>query len=312
VEAKTKARVIFNPASGGGDRSLDELRDELGAFDLDWVETGGPKDACRAAEEWRDGLLIVVGGDGTVNEAVNGLGQAGFPEGVTLASLPAGTGNDLASTLAIPEGTEEAEDVIRQGRTRTIDAARIRSEGLEDRFFVNVATGGIGAEISGANDEELKKRWGKLSYLRASLEVSRDFEVREVSVWLDGRERRVRAVNIVVGNCRYAGGGWLAAPRANPEDGLLDVVIIEDVGVGGLLSLAPGILGKSDYLRNEGVFFARAAGIRVETEPGGLRFTADGEVIGDEPVEFAVIPRALKVIVGPGYAPEPGMVPEDA
>jgi YegS/Rv2252/BmrU family lipid kinase len=312
VEAKTKARVIFNPVSGGGDKSQDELRDELGTFDLDWVATEGPQDAFAAAREWRDGLLIVAGGDGTVNEAVNGLGQAGFPEGVTLALLPAGTGNDFAATLAIPEDTEEAEDVIRQGRTRTIDAARIRSQGVDERFFVNVATGGIGAEISGATDEDLKKRWGKLSYLRASLEVARDFEVRELSVWLDGRERRVRAVNIVVGNCRYAGGGWLAAPRANPEDGLLDVVVVEPAGIGDLLSLAPGILGRSDYLRNEGIFFARAAEVRVETEPGGLQFTADGEVIGDEPVEFTVIPRALKVIVGPGYAAEPGAVPEDA
>jgi diacylglycerol kinase (ATP) len=307
VEAKTSARVIFNPVSGGGQKSQDELRDELDTFvDLDWVETEGPEDAYRAASEWRDGLLIVAGGDGTVNEAVNGLGQAGFPDSVTLALLPSGTGNDLAATLAIPENADEAEVVIREGRTRTIDAARITSLGVGERFFVNVATGGIGAEISGATDEELKGRWGKLSYLRASLEVARDFEVREVSVWLDGKERRVRAVNIVVGNCRYAGGGWLAAPRANPEDGLLDVVIVEDAGIGGMLSLAPGVLGKSDYLDNDGVFFARAREVRVETSPGGLQFTADGEVIGDEPVEFNVIPRALKVIVGPGYAPEPG------
>jgi len=306
VKAKTRARVIFNPASGGGAKSPDELRDELGMFDLDWVETEGPEDTFRAASEWRSGLLVVAGGDGTVNEAVNGLGKAGFPESVTLALLPAGTGNDLAATLAIPEDTDEAEDVIRAGRVRMIDAARIMSVGVGERYFVNVATGGIGAEISAANDERLKGRWGKLSYLRASLEVARDFEVREVSVWLDGTERRVRAVNVVVGNCRYAGGGWLAAPRANPEDGLLDVVIVEDAGVGGMLSLAPSVLGKSDYLDNDGVFFARAREVRVETEPGGLQFTADGEIIGDEPVRFSVIPQTLRVIVGPEYSPEPG------
>lgn len=298
--------MIFNPASGGGAKSQDELRDELDRFDLDWIETEGPGHTSRAASEWRSGLLVVAGGDGTVNEAVNGLGKAGFPESVTLALLPAGTGNDLAATLAIPEDTDEAEEVIRAGRVKRIDAARVRSEGVGERFFVNVATGGIGAEISGANDEQLKGRWGKLSYLRASLEVARDFKVREISVWLDGVERRVRAVNIVVGNCRYAGGGWLAAPRANPEDGLLDVVIVEDAGVGGMLSLAPGMLGRSDYLDNDGVFFARAQEVRVETEPGGLQFTADGEVIGDEPVRFSVLPRALKVIVGPEYSPEPG------
>src|SRR5215217_247417 len=127
---KSKARVICNPTSGGGAYDPDEIREELEGMELDWIETKGPGDAIEAAQDWQDGLLIVAGGDGTVNDVVNGLGKAGFPEGVG------------------------------------------------ERFFINVATGGLGAEISDANDEELKKRWGKLSYLRASLEVARNFDVR--------------------------------------------------------------------------------------------------------------------------------------
>jgi len=303
--SKTKARVICNPSSGGGAYDPDELREELGGFELDWVRTEGPEGAIQAAREWREGLLLVAGGDGTVNDVVNGLGNAGFPEGVTLGILPTGTGNDLAATLCIPEDADLAEDVIRQDRVRTLDVARVRSEGIGERFFINVATGGLGAEISRANEGELKERWGKLSYLRASLEVARDFDVRELTLYLDGEERKVRAVNVVVGNCRYAGGGWLAAPKANPEDGLLDVVIIETLGLTDVLQLAPASLARADYLAKEGVFFARAKEIRVETQLPGLEFTADGEVIGDEPAEFSVIPRALKVIVGPGYVPDP-------
>ncbi len=306
MEASTaRARVICNPASGGGTWEPDLLREELSGFELDWVETEGPEDATEAAKEWHDGLLIVAGGDGTVNDVINGLGKAGFPEGVTLALLPAGTGNDLAAALAIPEDPDEAEEVIRQNRVRTLDVARVRSEGIGERFFINVATGGIGAEISEANYEELKSRWGKLSYLRASLEVARDFDVKEVTLYLDGEERKVRAVNVAVGNCRYAGGGWPATPKANPEDGLLDVVVIEDVGLKEVLALAPAALTRSNYLDKEGVFFARAREARVETQPPGLEFTVDGEVIGNEPTEFTVVPRALKVIVGPGYVPEP-------
>ncbi|MCA1728960.1 MAG: hypothetical protein LC751_06000, partial [Actinobacteria bacterium] len=173
-----------------------------------------------------------------------------------------------------------------------------------ERYFINVATGGLGAEISDANDDDLKSKWGKLSYLRASLQVARDFDVREVALYLDGEERRVRAVNMAIGNCRYAGGGWPAAPNANPEDGLLDVVVVEDIGLKELLVLTPAALAKSDYLDKEGVFFKRASEVRVETRPG-LEFTVDGEVIGDDPAEFTVIPHALKVIVGPGYVPEP-------
>ena len=77
----------------------------------------------------------------------------------------------------------------------------------------------------------------------------------------------MRAINVAVGNCRYAGGGWLAAPRANPEDGLLDVVIIEKFGLSEVLGLTPTALAQADYLDREGVFFARAKEIRVDTQP---------------------------------------------
>jgi diacylglycerol kinase (ATP) len=303
--SKTEVRVICNPSSGGGTCETDRLRETLGSFEPDWVETGSKDDAVEAAREWRDGLLLVAGGDGTINDVINGLGQAGFPASVTLGLLPSGTGNDLAATLAVPENPDGAKEVIRQNRVRTLDVARVRSRGIGERFFINVATGGIGAEISDANDEEFKIRWGKLSYLRASLEVARRFDVRETILHLDGEKRRVRAVNIAIGNCRYAGGGWLAAPKANPEDGLLDVVVIEDIGIKEFLTLAPTALLKADYLDREGVYATRAREVRVETYPGGLDFTVDGEVIGDEPAEFVVLPRALKVIVGPGYVPEP-------
>jgi diacylglycerol kinase (ATP) len=302
---KSKARVICNPSSGGGSYDPDEIRDELEGLEVEWVQTEGPEDAIGAAEEWSEGLLVVAGGDGTINDVVNGLGRAGFPEGVTLGILPAGTGNDLAATLCIPEDPDRAKDVILQNRGRWLDVARVRSDGIGERFFINVATGGLGAEISDANDEELKRRWGKLSYLRASLEVARNFDVRELMLYIDGEERQVEAVNIAVGNCRYTGGGWPATPKANPEDGLLDVVIIENLGVTDLLNLTPAVLAESDYLDSDGVLFVRAKEIRVDTQPPGLEFTVDGEVIGNEPARFSVLPRALKVIVGPEYVPEP-------
>ena len=97
------------------------------------------------------------------------------------------------------------------------------------------------AEVSTAADGAMKNRWGKLTYLRASLDVARQSEAKEVTLTLDGVERKLRAVNLAIGNCRYAGSGWLAAPRANPEDGLLDLVVIEDVGVQEVLKLAPTV-----------------------------------------------------------------------
>src|SRR5215213_5029582 len=143
-DSKVKARVICNPASSGGDYEPTKLHGELEGYELEWISTESPGDAREAASKWRDGLLIVVGGDGTISEVVNGLGRAGFPAGVTLAILPAGTGNDLAVTLAIPEDTDEAVAVLRQNRVRTLDVVRVRSEGIGEQFFINVATGGMG------------------------------------------------------------------------------------------------------------------------------------------------------------------------
>jgi diacylglycerol kinase (ATP) len=112
---RQRARVICNPSADSGSCGPSRLWEQLSGFDLDWIETGGPGDARDAAQEWDNGLLVVAGGGCTINEIVNGLGRSGFPEGVTLALLPAGTGNDLAATLAIPEDADVAEAVIRLG-----------------------------------------------------------------------------------------------------------------------------------------------------------------------------------------------------
>jgi diacylglycerol kinase (ATP) len=148
-----KARVICNPAASGGGYEPEELRRELEDYELEWITTESAGAATETAREWRDGLLIVAGGDSTITEVVNGLGLAGFPEGVTLGILPAGTGNDLAATLAIPEDPDEAEDVLRQNRVRTLDVARVRSERVGEQSFINVATGGWGRRSLGPPTE---------------------------------------------------------------------------------------------------------------------------------------------------------------
>ncbi len=304
-ERRGPVRLICNPASGGWVHEPEDLCEALGDLSPELVITRGRGDALEAACDWENGLLVVSGGDGTVNEAVNGLGKAGFPEGVTLALLPMGTGNDLAQTLEIPKDLERGAEIVQRGAVRHLDVARIRSGGVGEHFFINVATGGAGMEISeAASDPDLKRRWGRLAYLRASFDALGGHAAREARISVDGQEHRLQAVNVTVGNCRYAGGGWPVAPRANPEDGLLDLVVIEDGRLDEIMTLAPKALLRADYLEEEGVFYARGENLRVEADPG-LGFTADGELIGEEPAEFTVLPRALKVVVGPGYTPEP-------
>lgn len=299
-------RVVYNPTSGGDGHTPAILKRELEDLRPEIIVTRSIEGVQEAAREWRSGLIVAAGGDGTVNEVINGLGRANFPEEVVFGVLPLGTGNDLAATLRVPAHTKAAARLLLQGEVRTLDAARIRSADVGESFFLNVATGGLGAEISEvADDKELKRGWGRLSYLRASLEALGDHNrARRVRLELDGTGYDLQAVNVTVGNCRYSGAGWPAAPRANPEDGLLDVVAIEDTGVKGMLSLGPVALANGDYTKRDGVFAARAANVRVKAEPE-LGFTADGELIGNTPTEFTVLPRSLKVIVGPGYTPEP-------
>ena len=298
-------RVIRNPAAGGGAGRTEDLLRGSGIPRPEVVVTGRRGGVRRAAREWREGLLVVAGGDGTLNEAVNGLAEAGFPAGVTLALLPAGTGNDLSRTLGIPHDPRRAWEAIRAGRERTLDVARARS-GAGETFFVNAAIGGMGAEVSeAAANGGLKGRWKGLTYLRASLGTARKFRAHDVELTLDGAGHRLRALSVAVGNCRYAGGGRLAAPRANPEDGLLDVVAIEGAGMREILALAPTALSTPDYLDEDGVFFARAGRVEVEAPPPGMKFNSDGEVLGRGPVEFSVVPGALRVVVGPGYDPYP-------
>lgn len=301
---RTKARVIYNPTSGGSGFDPQEIYRRLDGYELEWIETGSAEETENAARERSEGLLIVAGGDGTITKVVNGLGRAGFPESVTLALLPRGTGNDLASTLAVPEDEEGAVETIRSGKTRELDIIRVRHEGDEDRFLINVATGGVGAHVTAEADDEMKRRWGKMAYLMSALKSARDFEAQKMRLDLDGVERKVRAINVAIGNGRYAGGGWPATPRANPEDGLIDLVVIEDEGLPEILALTPEALIGSDYLDREGVYFDRAKEIRVETGPSEFEFTVDGEVIGRAPVEFTILPGALKVIVGTEYAQE--------
>ena len=115
----------------------------------------------------------------------------------------------------------------------------------------------------------------------------------------------MKAVNVAVGNCRYTGGGWPATPKANPEDGLLDVVIIETLGAGELLGLAPAALAEFDYLDKDGIFFARAKDVYVETQPPAWSLPPTARSSATSQPSSPSSPQALKVLVGPDYVPEP-------
>ena len=299
-----KAHVILNPNAGNAG-AADALRTAVHqAPDVELCECSEPGHGRRlAAEALGAGcdLVIAAGGDGTVNEVVNGL--ADDFSATALGVVPLGTGNDLARTLALPDDPAVAFQLALHGHRRPLDLIRV--DGAEETAYaVNVCAGGFTGELDDAMTEDMKATWGPLSYLIGTVKALPDLSDFDTFVaWDGGAPEQVDAFNIVVANGRTAGGGRPAAPRANPEDGLLDVVIVKDCTAVELAGLAAQALA-GDYLDSEHVIYRRARRVHVESRPG-MWFNVDGEMHTNEPVTFEVVPGALRVAVGPSYTPEP-------
>jgi diacylglycerol kinase (ATP) len=153
--------------------------------------------------------------------------------------------------------------------------------------------------------DEMKATWGPLAYLRGAAAVLPD--LREYETYLtydDGPAERVEALNVVVANGRYAAKGWAVASAANPEDGLLDVVVVRYGPLLDLTEVAARLLA-DDYLESGLVLHRRARRVRVASRPG-MWFSVDGELRTNEPITFTARPNAMSVVVGPDYLPEPG------
>ncbi len=299
-----KTRVILNPNAGSAD-SADRLHDAVRSVpDAEVVTCEAAGHGCElAAEAAAQGvdLVVAAGGDGTVNEVINGL--SGDFGAVDFGIVPLGTGNDLARTLALPEDPAEAFETALHGTRRSIDLIRV-SGAAETTYAANVCGGGFTGAIDEAMTDELKATWGPFAYLVGTVKALPDLTEFETYItWDDDEPERVAALNIVVANGRTAAGGRPAAPRANPEDGLLDVVVVKECSAADLAGLAALALA-GDYLGSEHVLFRRARCVRIESRPG-MWFNVDGELLTQEPVTFEVLPGALRVASGPGYTADP-------
>lgn len=294
-------RVIRNPQAGSAD-AWASLRDRILALgDARIMETHNRGDALEAAASAvRDEveLLIAAGGDGTINEVVNGM-LRGAPPGTPrtrLAIVPLGTGNDLARTLNIPLDPAKAVETIRSNRVRTIDVFRAKWDDTE-RFAVNVAAGGFTGQMNEVITDAIKTRWGPLAYLRGAIGVIPDLTKYKTSIRYDGKARQpIHALNIIVANGRTAGGGTVVAPGADPGDGWLDVVIVRTGTALELAGVAARLLA-GDYTNSDVVTHRRVRRVHVESEPG-MWFNIDGELITNRPIAFSVVPGAIDVIVG--------------
>jgi diacylglycerol kinase (ATP) len=301
--------VILNPGAGSGEE-IGELRERLdqqlpGAAVRITEKAGDATAIAREALASGVELIVAAGGDGTLNEVVNGL-AADFGR-ARLGLLPFGTGNDFARSIDVPADLDGALAILAAGAVRSVDVARATLAG-ESRHFVNMSAGGIGGIVSEKASEH-KDRWGPLAYLRAAVGTLSELQGFQIRIILNGDERlEIEAYNVILSNGRYVAAGIPASPQSWLDDGLLDVMIVPIASLPELALLVPQIL-LGLHTESDRLLFRKASRIDIESVPP-MSFNIDGELIGEGPIRFELLPRALEVVVGPNAAvAEPSSTP---
>ena len=291
--------VIFNPAARGNKarrfrRHLDEM-----AQQSVFKATTGPGDARRfAATAVTDGFDVVVaaGGDGTVNEVLNGIGDVpgGF-ERTRLGVLPLGTVNVFALELKIPRRLEAAWAVVRRGREIRIDLGRVNfvEEGKPvQRYFIQLAGAGLDARAVELVSWKLKTNTGPLAYVVAGFQALVEKQPR-LCVCADGK--KVEGELALFGNGKFYGGPFEIFPGGAPDDGLLEACVFPSVSLPALFRLAPGLLLRRKISEKQ-VRLVRAQKLEVTSEPSAA-FELDGEWVGCLPATFSVEQKKLRMVV---------------
>jgi len=292
-----KPCVIVNPIAGSI-KDLDVLLKQLRRLRPGEVrlthKAGDAETLARKAIRAGCNYVIAVGGDGTLNEVVNGIAAPRCAREICIGVAPLGTGNDFARSLGLPATLEENIDILRVKKTARMDLVRVRSD--RTRYFVNVSTGGFSGLVDEKLTPEIKRAWGPLAYVRSAAAALPELHAYRTTIVLDGTERlSIDLYNVIIANGRFVAAGLPIAPNADPSDGLLDLVLIPKRPKPEMALLAAEIvLGK--HISNNALIFRRAKKISVQSRPG-MWFNVDGELVGNEPAVFQVVPRTLNFVV---------------
>ena len=235
-------------------------------------------------------LVILGGGDGTLNTAARSVVESGLPLGI----LPMGTANDLARTLRIPISLREACRVIAAGRKHRIDLGEVNG-----RYFFNAASIGLAVRVTHQLSPELKARWGVLAYARGLLRALQENRPFAAEIVCNGRSLRHRSIQIAVGNGRHYGGGMTINTRAMIDDHCLNLYSLEPQSLWRLLRLVPD-LRRGTAGRRPGVKLVSGREISIRTRHPQPVVT-DGELTARTPARFRVVESALSVFVPKEY-----------
>ncbi|MET3697694.1 diacylglycerol kinase [Bacillus oleivorans] len=290
-----RARIIYNPTSGREifKRHLPEVlqRLEEAGYETSCHATTGEGDATRAAAiavERKYDIVIAAGGDGTINEVVNGLAEKEYRP--KLGIIPVGTTNDFGRAIRVPRSVEQAVDIIIKGETIPIDVGK-----MNDKYFINIAGGGRLTELTYDVPSRLKTVLGQLAYYIKGIEMLPSLKATETRIEYDGKEYEGEIMLFLIANTNSVGGFEKLAPDASLNDGMFTLLILKKTNLAEFVRLVT-LAVRGDHINDDHVIYTKANRIKVTSEQK-LLLNLDGEYGGEVPAEFVNLYRHIEVFV---------------
>lgn len=290
-----RARIIYNPTSGreAFRKNLPDVLEilEIAGYETSTHATTGAGDAISAARtaiERRFDLVIAAGGDGTINEVVNGIAEQSYRP--KLGVIPVGTTNDFARALQIPRDIVAAAEIIAKGDTIPVDIGRIN-----DKYFINIAGGGRLTELTYDVPSKLKTMLGQLAYYLKGMEMLPSIKATPIRIEYDGKLFDGEAMLFLVGLTNSVGGFEKLAPNSSINDGMFTLLILKKTNLADFIRIATLAL-RGEHVNDPKVIYTKANRIKVTSEEK-VQLNLDGEYGGLLPAEFVNLYRHLEVFV---------------
>jgi YegS/Rv2252/BmrU family lipid kinase len=301
--------TIVNKAAGGGKAEndwplIEELLKKHGVRFSAFFTSRRLHASIIARTKIKEGFskIIVVGGDGTMNEVINGLFSQGSMQTteVMLGMISVGTGNDWARMFNIPKGYEEAVLTIKTQRTFLQDAGLVHytRNGKEwKRYFINIAGMGFGARVvERTNRMKDKGKSGALLYFYNIFASLMGYRALRADIEIDGKTYDRKIFSLNVGICKFNGGGMIQVPQAVADDGLYSITLIKKIGKLNVLANVKRLYNGS-IVKHSRVETYTGQSVQIAGSPR-LQLETDGETLGHGPVSFQIIPRSVRIISG--------------
>lgn len=305
---RKRARIIYNPVAGR-EAMHDDLADILSVYEQAGYETSAfattpepnsaKNEATRAGKEGFD-LVIAAGGDGTVNEVVNGL--AGLEKSPTLAIIPAGTTNDYARALRIPrdDPVAAAKVILKDNHKFKIDVGK-----AGDNYFMNIAAGGTLTELTYDVPSEMKSLFGYMAYFAKGAELLPQVRPIEMNIKYDGHEYDGKVSVIFLALTNSVGGFEQIVPDASLDDGKFSLIIVKEANMVGMMQLMAKALN-GNHIGDPRVIYTKAANVEVKpvNQNDRIMINLDGEYGGDAPMKFKDLKQHMTVVADVDRIPE--------